>query len=205
MNALIVTEDDAGALLSWADEHRNPLRLEMAGATSALGLPQLQVLRGIGLPAPQLHADGMIGVARGLVDKSDFWAADEGGSRLLITPLIESGVVVDLIAFDPKQPNAWFLRTGHGWALGADTIARAQNYWPDDGALVLHATPLDWLASGCEGACVTQWTDEARTTIRGIHACEVRSSEFARALRLELTRPPRIPEIQVRRWQNRAA
>lgn len=205
MNELVITDEDAGTLLSWADENRNPLRMEMVSASTALELRQLEVLRGIGLPAPQLHADGTIGIARGLVDKSDFWSPDEGGNRLLITPLVEGGIVVDLIAFDPKQPNAWFLRTGHGWALGADMIARAQNYWPDDAPLVLHATPLEWLGSGCEGACVTQWTDEARMTIRGIHACEVRSNEFARALRLELTRPPRIPEIQVRRWQNRAA
>lgn len=198
-------EVDVAELKAWATEQRNPLRCEMQAAANGLELTQLRVLRGLGLPAPELHADGMIGVSRGLIDKRDFWAPDESGSRLLVTPLIEDGAVVDLVAFDPKQPNAWFLRTGHGWALGADTIARASSYWPGDEPLVLHATPMEWLASGCEGACVSQWTDEARRTIRMLHACEVRSSEFARALRLELTRPPRIPEIQVRRWQDRAA
>ena len=69
----------------------------------------------------------------------------------------------------------------------------------------LHATPLDWLRSGCSGACVTQWTPESRAAVRQVEAIDVTSPKFARALRLELTRPPRIPEIEVRGFKTRAA
>lgn len=200
-----MSTDDALALTAWRQELESPLRLEMRAALARLEGRQIEVLRGLGLPAAQLHAETVIGVVTGTIDRRDFWQPDEAGRRLVVTPLIESGCVLDIVAFDPKEPNAWYLRTGEGWALGHDALARAAQCWPGDAPIVLHATPMEWLASGCEGACVAQWTDEARRAIRDLAACEVRTAEFARALRLELTRPPRIPDIQVRRWQNRAA
>lgn len=196
---------ESAALTAWRHELENPLRVEMRAAHARLEGRQMEILAGLGLPAAQLYAETLIGVTTGAIDRRDFWQPDEAGRRLLVTPLTEAGAILDLVAFDPKEPNAWYLRTGHGWALGHEAMERASQGWPGDAPLVLHATPMEWLASGCEGTCVVQWTDEARRTIRDLAACEVRSSEFARALRLELTRPPRIPEILVRRWQNRAA
>lgn len=205
MNALAPTPSELRDLAAFRDEVGNPLRKEMTAARLAIEFAQVGVLRGLGLPPAQLLADDMIGVVRASVDKRDFWTPDEGGKRLLVTPLIEDGATTDIIAFDPKEPNAWFLRTGNGWALGADAVRRASDPWPTDHPIIIHATPMQWLQSGCDGACVTQWTHEARVAVRNLPACDVPSPEFARALRLELTRPPRIPEISVRSWQNRAA
>ncbi|MCB4862335.1 hypothetical protein K7W03_22345, partial [Sphingobium sp. PNB] len=140
------------------------------------------------------------------IDDRDFWTPSDDGQRLIITPLEEGGQIVDLIAFDIKTPDVWYLRTGNGFALGAESIEAASHGWgAADQRLILHATPMDWLRSSCFGACVTQWTAESRAAVRQVPAIDVGSPKFARALRLELTRPPRIPEIEVKGMQSRAA
>ena len=194
--------EDAATIRAYLDEEANPLHREMIAARAAMAPGHYRFMQSAGIPADVVVA-AMIGAARATVDRRDFWVPDEDGKQMIVTPLIEAGRTIDLIAFDPSEPNAWYLRTGHGWALGIDSLTAP--YWPGDPAPVIHPTPLCWLSSGCEGACVSQWTDEARAAIRRLEACEVRSPEFARALRLELTRPPRIPEIKVARWQDRAA
>lgn len=187
-------------------EIQNPLHQEMARASGRISFRQAEIMRGMGLPIASLMADGAIGVVNAEVDSRDFWTPIETGRALVVTPLEEEGQTVDLIAFDIKEPDVWFLRTGAGWALGHAAIDAALFGWDaSDQRLELHATPFDWLRAGCSGACVTQWTPESRAAVRQVEAIDVTSPKFARALRLELTRPPRIPEIEVRGFKTRAA
>lgn len=187
---------------------KNPLWNEMHAAAARLSFRQVEVLRGMGIPVPALLAECMIGVANVETDSADNWTPIETGKPMIVTPLEEDGRIADLIAFDPKDPDTWYLRTAKGWALGMahlDEITRNTG-WPETQQWVdLHATPLDWLRAGCTGACVTQWNGESRAALRLHQRVHVASSKFARALRLELTRPPRIPEIEVKGMQSRAA
>lgn len=187
-------------------EALNPLRQEMGAAVGRITFRQAEVLRGMGVPVAQLIGDSMVGIVAAEVDKRDIWTPIETGKTMIATPLEEEGQIVDLIAFDIKCPDIWYLRTGAGWALGSEAITAAVQGWgAADQRLELHATPLDWLRAGCTGTCVTQWTPESRAAIRSVEAIDVASPKFARALRLELTRPPRIPEIEVKGMHSRAA
>ncbi|MBA4754574.1 MAG: hypothetical protein H2050_07070 [Sphingobium sp.] len=186
----------------------NPLWQEMAKATGRLSFRQAEMLRGLGVPVAGLIAESMIGITAAEFDSRDFWTPVPTGKIMIVTPLEEDGRIADLIAFDPTDPDTWYLRTGTGWALGHDHLDEISRNagWPDTQQWVdLHATPLDWLRAGCTGACVTQWNAESRSRLRHHDRIHVASSKFARALRLELTRPPRIPEIEVKGTQSRAA
>lgn len=186
-------------------EALNHLRQEMSSATGRITFQQAEKLRAFGLPMPSLIGQSLIGTVHAEVDSRDFWTPIETGKPMVVTPLEERGEMLDLIAFDPSVPDVWYLRTGAGWALGCDAVADASEGWDADQHLTLHATPLDYLRAGCTGACVTQWTSESRAGIRQVHWVDVASPKFARALRLELTRPPRIPEIEVKGMHSRAA
>lgn len=193
-------------LAEYAAEIKNPLRMEMVTAGSRISFRQAEILRGIGVPVGSLLEANRIGLTHVEVDRADFWTPMDTGKPMIVTPLEEDGFTVDLIAFDIKEPDFWYLRSGAGWALGSEAVTAAAQGWDaSDKRLVLHATPLDWLRSGCNGACVTQWTPESRSAVRQVDAIDVTSPKFARALRLELTRPPRIPEIEVKGMQSRAA
>lgn len=202
---LPLLDDDMLEVSAWKREARNPLRIEMDAAVLRLDLRQMDILRGIGLPAAQLHAEAAIGLVQVETDSRDFWTPIDTGKAMLVTPLVEEESVVDLIAFDPKAPDRWYLRTGAGWALGHDAVRRATDGWGEPERLELHPTPLEWLRSGCSGACVAQWTDEARMALRSLVGIDVGLPRFAHVLRLELSRPPRLPDIQARKLRQHAA
>ena len=204
--SILWSPEDTAIVHAHAAEVLNPLRQEMLAATLAVEFRQMCVLRGLGLPAATLFADGLIGATVASVDKEDRWQPDEGGRALLVTPSIEGGVITDLIAFDPRQPDHWFLRSGNGWALGADDILTAREGWPGTPPLTLHATPLDYLRAGATGAAVVEWTAQARQALLQVDRIDVADPKFAQRLRLELARPPRMPQIAVpRRQQHDAA
>ena len=206
MNSLFDFDADAAALRSFAAEQRNPLRREFEAARAGINFRQFEILRGLGFPTAQLIADGKIGVVAGAIEREDYWRPEEGGESMIITPLQEDSRTVDLIAMDPHDLNGWYLRTGIAWALGMDAIERAAAPWGENAEpLILHPTPAEWLRSGGEGACVVQWTYEARASLRRLGNITVAEPAIAHRLRLELTRPPRLPDIQVRRWRRNAA
>ena len=118
--------------------------------------------------------------------------------------MLVGGAIIDIVAFDPEKPDEWFLRTGNAWALGMDAIAEARDNWTGN-RIFLSATPLDWLRAGMRGACVIDWTLDAVTTLRDAVEIQVAEPRFARALRLELSRQPRITEIAVKTGTRHAA
>ena len=57
----------------------------------------------------------------------------------------------DLLAFHLEEPDRWYLRRGEwGLVLGMDQFNEAM---VTGSRIILHATPLQWLRAGCEGAC----------------------------------------------------
>lgn len=201
--------DDQTIIDAWLNEYNNPLRREMNAAQLRMDAATNAALMAIGVPAPALFAAGMIGLDRVCIDAKDYWQPDEAGTQMIIVPASTSDQIIDLIAFDIAEPDAWYVRTGQAWALGMDDIDVACGAWPgvtED--LWLHPTPIDWLRAETTGACVVQWCDEARHQLRnlaGASNIRVSSPLTAQRLRLELTRPPHIPNIIVGRHHRRAA
>lgn len=184
------------------------IALEMETAAKRLTAHHLRHLTPLGFSTQviaHLTHYGMLGAVTVAFD-GGLWFPEEGGTSLLVTPLEEDGAVVDIIAFNPKVPARWAARTGVGWALGTDSLREIEQAWDDsERCLLLQATPTDWLRSGCHGISVVQWNDEARRTLLQIPKLEVQDRKYAQTVRLELTRPPRIPEIKMPRQRSRAA
>ena len=54
--------------------------------------------------------------------------------------------LLDLVAFDPRQPDRWFYRLGEfDHILGRAQLAR--------GPVATHADPLSWMRHNCDGVC----------------------------------------------------
>ena len=132
----------------------NPLWQEMSAATARLTLRQVEMLRGLGIPAVDLIAESMIGITAAEFDSRDFWTPIPTGKPMIVTPLEEDGKIADLIAFDPSNPDTWYLRTGTGWALGHDHLDEITRNigWPEMQQWVdLHATPAGLAARWLHG------------------------------------------------------
>lgn len=176
------------------------LAIEMESAAARLTIVHLTYLNAMGIAGPiiaHFTGQGRLGSVNVGFDHH-LWVPEETGPTLMVTPLGEDGVIVDLIAFNPHEPANWAMRTGASWALGLDVLTDVNHAWTSsERHLTLHATPFDWIRDGGNGLCVVQWNDEARATLRKVPLLKVQDQRFAQLVRLELTRPPAIPEIAV--------
>jgi hypothetical protein len=172
------------------------LSLELATAAANMRSAHYSRLSALGVDWGDLIITGSIGLLHCRVEKDLFEPAEEGEAHLIV-PVMEGGFVVDLVAFRPKSPDTWALRTGLGWALGHDAIEEAISPWPGaDQSLLLSPTPLEWLRAG-KGACIVQWTDEATSALRLAQGIVVGDPRMAQVLRLQLSKPPALPPIAV--------
>jgi hypothetical protein len=181
---------------------------EMRAAADRIELKHCQRLAAMGVTEwPKLTEQGLIGLVRCTVGKNDIYEPAEDGTDHIALAVLEDGALVDIVAFTVDDPQGWALRTGNGWALGVDNIRYAQGGWGEaDSTLRMCATPLDWLRAGCEGACIIDgYSWQASSEVRNVKSLEVDSPAMARALRLQLSKPPQIPEINVKRGQRHAA
>lgn len=112
----------------------------------------------------------------------------------LVTPTITLWPVLDLIAFRADNPANWLWRTGHGWALGADTLEN----WQGQPVPVV-ATPLDWLRAGGDAVCVLDWQDDspAWPLLRCIPEIVTQRDFFSRKLAQAIARNTPLPRITV--------
>lgn len=189
----------------WAANILAPLRAEAQGYAKALNFNQATRLRSFGLNMAAMMQSGLVGVSRVEISKDEKWAPADQGRIMLTVAVYEADAITDIVAFDPASPNEWFLRTGNAWALGINAIEAATDIFDASNSVFLHATPLDWLRYGMGGACVLDWTPEAINTLRAASKIEVPSPKFAQALRLQLSRPPRLPEIRTTDGMRHAA
>lgn len=197
MNAqeTLFTPDEVADLELWSANILAPLRGEAQGYAKALSFAQATALHKLGLNPPLIIQSGLVGVTQAEIDKNDIWSPSDQGPYYITIAVRDGEAVTDIVAFSPDKPNEWFLRRGVAWALGLDKINDALA-WPET-VVPLAATPLDWLRSGMVGACVIDWTPDAVEAIRALQQIEVSSPKFAAALRLQLSKPPRLPEIAV--------
>lgn len=144
-----------------AEYHRLELPWKALQRLSAYGVPPYRALTG----GPcGMHLCGLADV---YCEGGAFQFADTpiGARRLLIAvdavvtdpdpdcPAASAFDVVELVAFDPKQPARWWVRSGADPVLGRRALARA---FPDQPPRLV-ATPLDWLRAGGNAIAVLDW------------------------------------------------
>ena len=83
-------------------------------------------------------------------------AIDLMSAAAMIQPVYDNGEVIDLIAWTAFKPHDWYWRTGNGWALGIDAISCGGTK-SDFKSIMIHTTPLKWLAAGGEGITILNW------------------------------------------------
>jgi hypothetical protein len=188
---------DKDGLILWAKSRTHWLRQEADSYCLKLDYFQFRKMLGLGANVAVARSRNIFGFATVEELSGDRWQPSDTGTRMATVTVFYGADVVDIVAFEPSNPSRWLLRTGDGWALGADAIAIKvfNGEWEGDEPLPIHATPFDWLKSDMKGCCVINWTDEARQTLRQVDRISSPSARYAQALRLELTRPPALPEI----------
>lgn len=82
----------------------------------------------------------------------------------LLSP-VDDPCLFDIIAFNPQEPKKWyFLRKEYGLILGERNLFNASI---NNDPLVVHRTPLDWLANGCQGIVLLSQSSISR--LQGTH------------------------------------
>lgn len=93
------------------------------------------------------------GVANGVGELSGIFLPGDGPAYI-VQPVVDDGVMVDLVYWRTLQPERWWLRTGAGWAL--NPAGATSSVWKPEKP-VLHASPLDWLRAGATGSVILDW------------------------------------------------
>ena len=123
----------------------------------------------------------------------DTWGSvlDEGVPVLLF-PVVTDGWLVDIVAFEPSNPDKWYLREGKARILGAENLRYAKVYKTD---LIVHNTPLDWMLSGMDG-CVslTCFSGEDFVGVKKIIGSKSTHEEICHAIRAAYP----LPDFQMK-------
>lgn len=116
------------------------------------------------------------------------------GSPHLILPVYEEEELVDLCAFQSRNPTKWLLRVGSGWALGLEHgLGRHTCGDP----VPLAVSPLEWLQRGAEGLCVLDWSAPEVHYLNDIDHIVCSSDRLSKHLRAALSKPVRFPKISI--------
>ena len=118
------------------------------------------------------------------------WRADPSGALAVLMPVHDRyGDLVDLVAWFPDKPSAWWLRYGDECpVLGARALAVGA--W--HGLSVrLYSTPQSWLRAQCRGGvdgafhgvCVLRWGLDLKPLFEGVSRVDCDSAELERRLR----------------------
>lgn len=116
---------------------------------------------------------------------------------------------VDLIAIRTNEPAKAYALLGIAAALGQPAIDRARYesvslLKSQPATLTVHATALDWLRSGCEGACILSHR-RTPAILADIDQCLAPAS-YARTLHQLLHQdPPHLPRVMVPESESIAA
>lgn len=152
------------------------LSREMLAASTSMTMAGMRRLFAMGADrrfVARLYGDGLLGVGQVTLARGVWQPA--GPNRCLLIGVCQDGELVDVVALSSSQRDQWALRTGVGWALGAEAIedvhrvlACAAEEKPRRMRLRLHATPFDWLAAGGDGVCVLDWCAASLMELRAL-------------------------------------
>jgi hypothetical protein len=195
------------------------LEAEMSAAGRAVRQPHLDRLRALGVSNATMAAAGEahwpFGVAHAEPAGDGLFQPGVGALHVLL-PVLEDGALVDVVAFRPASPHDWLLRTGNAFALG---LQRGLGWWtwhsPADPDAVpprhqvgrpvhLYSHPLDWLRGGCDGLAILDWDSPDIIQLNVLEQVTVSEPHIARLLTAALTRPARVPHIELKEFADAA-
>lgn len=173
------------------------LRSEMEAATDAVRQIHLDRLQALGV-SPTTIADlgrdfPSFGVVRAEPVGGGLFQPGEGDAHIVL-PVVEDGDLVDLVAFRSTTPDEWTLRTGNGWGLG---LGRGVGWHTWAPSVHLSANPLAWLRDGAQGLCVLDWRSPDLIRLDVLQSVTVADADTAVLLREALSRPVRLPHIEI--------
>lgn len=128
---------------------------------------------------------------------------------LLITAIFHDGTPEDIIAFNPNQPEKWWLRRGDAVYLGGHEVQPRNWAMPQDFAepilspiepetpLQIWRHPLNWLRASCQGVVVIDWP-KAQIDITAVNTkIEAEDANHRREIekRLRAPLPGPLPQI----------
>lgn len=185
-----------------AGDSMSDLEAEMVAAAEAMSYEQCMSLARMGVACwPLLTERRHLGIARVRASANDLFDYEESAPvHVVLAVGDKDGALVDLLAFEPRDPRGWLLRTGNGQALGEDRIsdAIASMGWPDPPTLVLHPNPLEWLKADCRGACVVDdFSPDICARLRELPRIVVHNHGFAQALLSRLAERHDLPRIDI--------
>lgn len=193
------------------------VRAELDSAAARVRQPHLNRLRALGVSIDTIAEMGAtfpIGIGEAEDAGNGLYQPGEGALHMIL-PIVEDGELVDLCAFRSNIPDRWLLRKGLGFALGLeDGLSPWLWYQPADPEakpprfqvgkpLHIFSNPLEWLRAGRDGVCVLDWSAPEIRRLNGFERLTVSDATTARLLRASLSRPVRIPVIDVlEAWAN---
>lgn len=137
------------------------LSTELWGAVSRTRQSHIDRLVALGCPGKSLAQVGArqpaFGIAAVELGKAGLFSPAESGAGVIVQPVVQWDTdwsipdVVDLIAWQPAQPERWWWRVGTGHALGLDLLN-------DDLPVRIVSSPLAWLAAGGDALCILDWS-----------------------------------------------
>jgi hypothetical protein len=184
------------------------LAAEMRVARSALIPEHWDELTEHGVPVPLIANYGLVGAAPIRVGKSGLYEPALDGRLAYITPVrIDNeltavaeqplssarilGHLVDLVAWHPRHPLRWALRTGAASWLGC---IGPQYMAPDP--VAVRRSPLAWLQAECDGLVIlSNEPADAYRLLCGMHELLAEDAEHAAELRRLVRRPWPLPRI----------
>ncbi len=179
---------------------RNELGAELSSAVCRVNKTHIDWLLGLGVAKTAIARIGAVqppfGIAQVEFLKGSFWQPCDGGGGVgaMIQPVYEGGSLVDLIAWRSLKPSDWHWRLGEAWALGAD--AADGTPWHGFASLVVHATPLAWLASGGDGLVILNWSSPEVRRLNLFDELVCSDNLVADRLERLLSRPARVPRVK---------
>lgn len=152
----------------------------MENAVQRVRQPHLNALRALGVSHRAIARLGMhqppFGVMNGTIADTGLFVPGDGPA-CVVQPVIIGSQIIDIVAWRTMQPDRWHLMTGLGWIMGEDQLYTAPGV-----PVTLHATPLEWLASGGKGSCILDWSAMELTILRSLDAIEVANAELGKML-----------------------
>jgi hypothetical protein len=185
------------------------LAAEMRAARAALTPEQQAELIEHGVPLPLITNYGLVGAATIRIS-SGLYEPAPGGRPAYITPVrIDNkltpeaeqpvscarilGHLVNLVAWHPRYPTRWALRTGAAAWLGS-----IEPQYMEPEPVAIRRSPLSWLQAECDGiVLLSPDPADAYRLLSSLHEIEAEDREHAAELRRLVRRPWPLPRIHV--------
>lgn len=145
-----------------------------------------------------LTGDAQIAKTRARIDHGLF-VPDADGVAMFVVPVFDwpalhGGGIVDFVAWEPEQPDHWFLR--HGWAEALGVWHSFGGAEPVD--VRVHRRPLDWLRADGNGICLLA-TDPLQqgAILRMLHAIVAEDMAHRDQIARVMRKPFELPRVTV--------